>query len=475
MVTGLPSADNLILSIAALRRKLGTEEVGFRNTTFTATSTDGKVTATANGMIEALTVSILPAAFPATFPAATLTSLAASLKDACGKVLATANASTKPKASADAAGYTLSGIPNLGQLDPASPGFASSDADLTNLLLAQDPIIAAKQFQGIAGPVSAIVDGTLSLVSITLTPPIAPSRVTLEGNVVLAINLALDKAKHLFEDGIQTQVNQSVDSSAVTFSAACLWAQGNLAIGDRVKIKKQDGTFAPVVNAGSTQTNVGADAQVGDVWSRAAVELRDRSKANGNLRTRSTLKLDANASVTGLVTQNGALLQIPTLSLAVTFPGTNQGNKVVAPGAQLTLAPGAYANVTVNASATLFLSTGTYYFNNLDIEPGAKISCSSGSGQIVANVKLGLIFRGSIIEKTGGRPKFFMGVFGTSAVSLEGPFTGTFMAFTAPLTIATLNPPAAHSGAFYARDITVNPDNTITHFPFSGPPTPTTS
>ena len=42
----------------------------------------------------------------------------------------------------------------------------------------------------------------------------------------------------------------------------------------------------------------------------------------------STLKLDANASVTGVVTQNGALLQIPTLSLAVAFPGPNQESDV---------------------------------------------------------------------------------------------------------------------------------------------------
>ena len=49
------------------------------------------------------------------------------------------------------------------------------------------------------------------------------------------------------------------------------------------------------------------------------------------------------------------------------------------------------------------------------------------------------------------------------------------MALTAPVTLATLNPPAAHSGAFYAKDITVNPDNIITHFPFSGPPTPTSA
>jgi len=63
---------------------------------------------------------------------------------------------------------------------------------------------------------------------------------------------ALAKAKHLFEDGILKRVNDGLDSSAVTFPVACLWAQGNMALADRVKVKKQDGTFAPVVNAGST-------------------------------------------------------------------------------------------------------------------------------------------------------------------------------------------------------------------------------
>ena len=473
MVTGLPSADSLIPSIATLRRKLAAEEAGFRNTVYSGQSTDKTVNATVNGMVEALTVGITSAYPPPTTQA--LAALQSALLDGCGKALSTANAGTKPKASADASGYTLTGIPNLGQADPASPGFASSDTDLTNLLLAQDPIIAAKQFQGIVGPVSAIVDGTLTLKSVTLTGALPPLHTQLEGQVVLAINLALQKAKHLFEDGIIAQVNQGLDSSAITFSQACLWAQGNLVLADRVKVKNQNGTFAPSVNAGSVQTNCGADAQVGDIWSRAAVELRDRCKATGNVRTRSTLKLDANASVTGTVTQNGALLQIPTLSLAVTFPGTNQGSKNVAPNGTLTLAPGAYDGVTVGAGATLFLSTGTYFFNNWDVEPNAKISCSSGSGQIVVNVKVGVIFRGSIIEKTGGRPKFFLGVFGTSAVSLEGPFTGTFMALTASLTLATLNPPAVHTGAFYARDITVNPDNTITYFPFAGPPTPVSS
>jgi DNA-binding protein YbaB len=286
MVTGLPSADSLIPSISSLRLKLATEEVGFRNTVYSGQSTDHTVAATANGMVEALTVSITSAYPPPT--AAAFQTLQSSLLDGCGKALAAANAGTKPKASADASGYTLTGIPNLGQADPASPGFTSSDTDLTNRLLAQDPIIAAKQFQGIVGSVSAIVDGTLTLKSITLTKPLPALHTGLEGQVVLAINLALQKAKHLFEDGIQGQVNQGLDSSAVTFSQACLWAQGSLVLADRVKVKNQNGTFAPSVNAGSVQTNIGADAQVGDVWSRAAVELRDRCVANGNVRTRST-------------------------------------------------------------------------------------------------------------------------------------------------------------------------------------------
>ena len=140
------------------------------------------------------------------------------------------------------------------------------------------------------------------------------------------------------------------------------------------------------------------------------------------------------------------------------------------------LAPGAYADVVVNAGATLFLSTGTYFMNNLDIEPNAKISCTSGSGLIIVNLKTGFIFRGSIVEKTGSaRPKFFVGAFGTSAIPIEGPFTGTLIALNAPITLATLAAPKVHTGAFYAKDIQVNPDNTITHFPFSGPPTPTSA
>ena len=220
-VQGLPSADSLLPSIATLQRKLATEEAGFRATVITAASTDNRVSAAANGMVEMLTVTIVPAAYPASTTAA-LTSLAASIKDACGKAVTNANANTKPKASADAPGYTLAGIPNSNQAPPTTPGFSSSDADVTARLRAQDPIISAKQFQGISGAVSAIVDGGLNLISITLTKPFPSLRQVFEHDVVVAMNIALDKAKNLFEDDIKQHVDNKINSSTITFPITCI-------------------------------------------------------------------------------------------------------------------------------------------------------------------------------------------------------------------------------------------------------------
>ena len=56
-----------------------------------------------------------------------------------------------------------------------------------------------------------------------------------------------------------------------------------------------------------------------------------------------------------------------------------------------------------------------------------------------------------------------------SPSALGAPFTGTLVALDALVDFATVGAPG-HTGAFYAKDITVQPDNTIIHFPFTGPP-----
>jgi len=206
---------------------------------------------------------------------------------------------------------------------------------------------------------------------------------------------------------------------------------------------------------------------------------------NGNLRGMARVQLDSGAAVTGLRVENGALLQIPKLSLSVTFTGTSQGDRTL-PDAQnhktLDLLPNTYGNITINSQCSLTLHTGTYFFNNWTVQSDTTIFTVSGSGLIVVHVRDGFTFRGKIVETQGNaRPKLFVGVYGSGSIPLGGPFTGTLMALNSSVTLQTLptqpppNPPIFHSGAFYAKNIQVDPDNTIKHFPFLGPPTPTAS
>jgi hypothetical protein len=268
--------------------------------------------------------------------------------------------------------------------------------------------------------------------------------------------------------GDPEQVPASIDDPTTSLKNVCVYARGNLQIADRVKTKKSDGTFAPIANAGTTQTNIGADAQVGDLQSRAGVVLRDRAHVNGFLSTSQTVTRQNSTVVTGKITQNTFLL-LPNIDATVTFPSSNQGAVDIEPGQSRTLKPGAYTDVAVKSRATLSLSTGTYFFDSLDIEPQAVVSCNSKAGQIVIYVRRGLIFRGAFTEQGGGSPRIFMEVFGTDMVSLEAPFTGTIAAPNALLNLATVGAPG-HHGSFFGRDVTIQPDNTITWVPYTGIP-----
>jgi DNA-binding protein YbaB len=459
----LPTPASLQNAILTIERQLGALEAQLRAKTFNGASADQKLKATVNGAIEVVSIFI----DDSLKTDANLAALGTNLVPVVNQAINAAHAQSAVDVKTGATAFNLLNICTPTGTYPNFVGFADAAAALTAEKPAIDARIAAKQFQGQAGDVTAIVNGMLNVVSIVIArlPDHLP---VLDTDVADAINRALAGGKPLIDTTVGTIID-TVNTNVIAFPEICLYAHGNMQIADRVKVKKQDGTFAPVVNAGTVQTNVGADDQVGDVWSRAPVVLRDRARVTGSVRAMSGVTRQSNTVVTGTVIDNG-FIQVPNLSLSVTFPGTNQGNKSVPPNGTLTLAPGAYADVTVNAGATLFLSGGTYFFNNFDVEPGAKLSCTSQTTRVTVNVKLGFIFRGSIIEKNStARPKFFLACFGTSLVPIEAPYTGTLVALDAPVKLGTVGAPG-HTGAFYVKDLTVDPDNTIVHFPFSGPP-----
>ena len=120
-----------------------------------------------------------------------------------------------------------------------------------------DARIAARQFQGQAGDVTVVVNGMLNVVSIAIArlPEHLP---VLDTDVADAINRALSAGKPLIDATVGTVVD-TVDTSVITFPAICVYARGNMQLADRVKVKKPDGTFAPVVNAGTVELNVGGN------------------------------------------------------------------------------------------------------------------------------------------------------------------------------------------------------------------------
>jgi hypothetical protein len=166
---------------------------------------------------------------------------------------------------------------------------------------------------------------------------------------------------------------------------------------------------------------------------------------------------------------------VPALDFNVTFPGTNQGAVTVDPGhppTTVAINPGAWGDVTVKGGCTLQLKTGTYTFTSLDLESGGTLSLDSKNGQVLIHVKGNLIWRGAVVERTGTVPKLFMSCFATNPptnpISMEATFRGTFVAPNASVDFKTVT--AGYTGAFFAKNISIQPNQTITFIPIG--PTP---
>jgi hypothetical protein len=260
-----------------------------------------------------------------------------------------------------------------------------------------------------------------------------------------------------------------IPENQMLLTDACLFSLTGLQIADRAQVKTADGKFATVGNAGTSETNLGCDCQVGNVWSTGPVMLRERCRVNGFVKTASALSQQNNVVITGTVSQNYQI-QFPNLNVPVSFPTNNQGPLIVQPDQPGSGTPGAYSTGAVYSRGTLSLSAGTYCFDSLAIEPQAKVFVNSSAGPLVIYVKNDFTYRGLFVETSGGTMKLAIICMGQNIVPLESPFTGTLVVPNGTINIQSSASPG-HKGAFYARNITVQPDVVITHDPWTGVPT----
>ncbi len=250
---------------------------------------------------------------------------------------------------------------------------------------------------------------------------------------------------------------------AVTEQTLGAEANGTLLVGDRTVIASATGGFAGIANAGPILTNVGANSQVGNVVSVAAVTLASGATVHGYVQTSLAVAQQGGVTVTG-GTQTGAVLTPPDqLSWQVSFPLGSGSSVDVEPGHTTTLAPGNYGLVSVEPGATLSLSAGTYFIDTLNVALGATVAAHTSAGPAVVYLRSNLVDLGSVTD-TGGGSNLLVAYLGLLPISVPGSFAGTLVAPSALLTVG----PSALAGAFFAQNLTVVTGTTITVRPFVG-------
>jgi len=272
------------------------------------------------------------------------------------------------------------------------------------------------------------------------------------------------------------EVRQSeLTSPAITFNlalqtpagmsptAVTIGATRSVSIGGATKITRSGTALSTVTNMGSNGVQAQPDAVLGDVWSTSNVDLRDRVHVLGTVHAPSVTQGNSVRIDKG-IDRTTPLTPATITSWKVTYPAATVVNVTLQPGQSISEQPARYGAVSIASSATLTLSTGSYFLDSLDLEPGGQIKLNQDNGPVIIYARNSLIFRGKVVSATSGvSPDVLLGYLGTSGIFIESSFTGTIVAPSAALTLRAVT--GGHTGAFFGQSVSVDPNTTVTFRP----------
>ncbi len=232
----------------------------------------------------------------------------------------------------------------------------------------------------------------------------------------------------------------------------------SMTVGTSATVNTDTGGFGAVANFGLPVTLIGNSANVGNLFSVAAVNLGTSATVHGNLESGGLVASEAGAKVTGTTSQLVTVASNTSVSTVVTFPAPG-ANVSVASGHSQTLTPGSYGAVTVSGGGTLTLSAGSYQFTSLTVQAGGTLSLNETAGPILTYIHAGFQFAGTETQ-TGGDGNVLFAVFGTGAMTMSTPLHATINAPNSLLTLSSST--GAFRGAFFADSILVTPGTTVT-------------
>jgi len=250
-------------------------------------------------------------------------------------------------------------------------------------------------------------------------------------------------------------------------------ANEELRINDRVIVVDRVERFATIVgNAGSGQTNLGADSLVDDVVSNGPVHLRDRGFVDGMLRAAD--RVEVQCPRPGETRIRDGVVEGPLLATACVVRSMVPDAPPLVrlePDDDVTIAPGVYPRVALQPRSTLRLRSGTYAFGSLVAESDSTIVFEVDDGPILLDIDGEFRFRGRF-ETTGPTPERSLAAyvkvttFTDRDIHIEAPWQGTLVAPNAKVSLQSR--PEGHAGAIYARTVEIHQGSTFVFEPFVG-------
>jgi hypothetical protein len=242
-----------------------------------------------------------------------------------------------------------------------------------------------------------------------------------------------------------------------------LAAEQSLVVGAHAAITaRQAKEFATL--AGLSQVSIGSGAHVGSVYGGAAapISIGDDATVDGFVRADTSIRPSSAHFAVGVQTD----VPDPGEYFRWTVqPPSEATERHLEPAADaITLPPGAYASIVIDAGSDVVLGAGQYFFQSLEIGEGT-LRIEDTAGPVYVWVQRLLQLTG--VPRCASGEKFMLGYHGNSDVTVPAGFCGTLVAPFAALQLTGTQAP--YVGAFFARSIDVADDVVIEHRPFKLP------
>lgn len=240
-----------------------------------------------------------------------------------------------------------------------------------------------------------------------------------------------------------------------------LSATTRLDVKDNVTVSGPSG----LTLASTGPLELGADSLVnGRVAAIGDVSLRERAHVTGSVTSQTSFTHQNLWTIDGALSAPTNLSPVLDQALTVEFPSSSQPLNLE-PDQVSSASPGAFTTLNLKARSKLTLAPGDYYFDSVQVEPGAELKLSDAQKPVVLHARGQLSFSGSMPNALPANVLWMAA--GTQSVNINSPLVGTLLAPNADVRLAPTNG-ATHRGAVFGKSVLVEASSPFLLVPFSG-------